>query len=119
MRRKRGQLIPLELAILDAAVGLRAQGTAEFHGYLLAKNLKEVEGARRLVGHGTLYKALDRLESAGLIESRWEDPELAAVDGRPRRRLYRVTAAGSAALAETRRRQEQLAQLRTEGAPAT
>ena len=43
---------------------------------------------------GTLYPILLRLEEAGWVESQWEveDPhEL----GRPRRRLYRVTAVGA------------------------
>jgi DNA-binding PadR family transcriptional regulator len=40
-----------------------------------------------------LYKALGRLEEFGLLTSRWEDA--AAVDGRPRRRLYALTATGS------------------------
>jgi len=42
---------------------------------------------------GTLYPILLRLESAGWFESRWEkiDP---ASEGRPRRRLYRLTRSG-------------------------
>lgn len=42
---------------------------------------------------GTLYPILLRLESAGWFVSRWEavDP---AEAGRPRRRLYRLTAGG-------------------------
>jgi len=42
---------------------------------------------------GTLYPILLRLESAGWFTSRWEsvDPSVA---GRPRRRLYRLTASG-------------------------
>ena len=43
-----------------------------------------------------------RLEGGGLLESRWEDPELAVEEGRPRRRLYRVTPLGARALAEAR-----------------
>jgi DNA-binding PadR family transcriptional regulator len=56
--------------------------------------------ARGLTAHGTLYKALDRMERMGLLESRWEDPEVAAAQGRPRRRLYRVTGQGERALDE-------------------
>ncbi len=48
--------------------------------------------ARKLVGYGTLYKALDRLERQGFLESKWEDPNLAARESRPRRRLYRIPA---------------------------
>jgi len=49
--------------------------------------------------HGTLYKALGRMEDAGLLESHWEDPDVAVAEGRPRRRLYRVTPLGANAFA--------------------
>ena len=47
---------------------------------------------RSLTAHGTLYKALARLEDLGLLTSRWED--VAATEGRPRRRLYELTGHG-------------------------
>jgi len=50
-------------------------------------------GSRALTGHGTLYKALGRLEEFGLLSSRWEDA--AAPEGRPRRRLYELTGEGA------------------------
>lgn len=99
MRRKAGSLVPLEVAILEAAMSLRGMGVAEPHGFLLARTMGDQSGAKRLTAYGTLYKALDRLERAGYLESRWEDPVYAAEASRPRRRLYRVTAAGEAALA--------------------
>jgi DNA-binding PadR family transcriptional regulator len=102
MRRKAGALVPLEVSILETALELRSRGTAEAHGFLLAKELRDGSHARRLTAYGTLYKALDRLERAGYLASRWEDPQLAADDGRPRRRFYRVTLTGEAALAEAR-----------------
>lgn len=42
---------------------------------------------------GTLYPLLDRLSSAGVLKSEWEkiDP---TVEGRPRKRLYKLTANG-------------------------
>ena len=98
MRRKEGTLIPLEVSILESALELRRRGTPEAHGFLLAKEMREERHAKRLTAYGTLYKALDRLERAGYLESRWEDPHVAALDGRPRRRSYRVTAVGEAAL---------------------
>ena len=73
------------------------QGEAEFHGYAVAKEIRSREAARRLTAHGTLYRGLERLESRGLVASRWEDPEIAAMEARPRRRLYRVTAEGESA----------------------
>lgn len=86
-------------SILEAAIDLRRRGLDEFHGFAVAKEIKEQEDARTLTAHGTLYKALDRMEKAGLLESRWEDPHAAAAEGRPRRRLYRVTGLGEQAVA--------------------
>jgi DNA-binding PadR family transcriptional regulator len=100
MRRKEGALVPLELSILEAALDLRRRGIAEAHGFLLAKELRDGRQARRLTAYGTLYKALDRLERAGYLASRWEDPQLAADEGRPRRRFYRVTLEGDGAYAQ-------------------
>ncbi|MFA5883662.1 MAG: helix-turn-helix transcriptional regulator [Acidimicrobiia bacterium] len=101
-RRKPGTLLPLELAILDAATAAARDGEPDFHGFAVAQRIRERDGARRLTAHGTLYKALARMETAGLLESRWEDPDLAVADGRPRRRLYRVTPLGAAALVRAR-----------------
>jgi DNA-binding PadR family transcriptional regulator len=94
MRRKAGTLLPLEASILIAGLEL-----GEFHGYSLARTIREHASARRLTAHGTLYKALGRMETAGLLASRWEDADRAAADGRPRRRLYEVTGAGARAVA--------------------
>ena len=99
MRRKAGTLLPLELSIVGALVERRLRGQDEAHGFLIAKEMLDREGARLLIAHGTLYKALGRMERAGLLESRWEDPMVAADAGRPRRRFYRVTAAGQSAFA--------------------
>jgi DNA-binding PadR family transcriptional regulator len=103
MRRKPGVLLPLELSILDAAFELSRTRVDEFHGYLIASTIGDRDGRRTLTAHGTLYKALDRMKKAGLLESRWEDSEVAASEERPRRRLYRVTAAGEVARAEAER----------------
>jgi DNA-binding PadR family transcriptional regulator len=100
MRRKEGALVPLEVSILEVAVDLRRRGVPEAHGFLLAKELREERNARRLTAYGTLYKALDRLERAGYLQSRWEDPFIGAGEGRPRRRFYRLTLAGEGALAQ-------------------
>jgi DNA-binding PadR family transcriptional regulator len=68
-------------------------GQATFHGFGLAQTMREQSGARSLTAHGTLYKALSRLEEFGFLTSRWEDA--GAVDGRPRRRLYELTRQGA------------------------
>jgi DNA-binding PadR family transcriptional regulator len=91
-RRRPGSLLPLEAQILETAVSLLRGGRQTFHGFGLADALRERNGSRGLTAHGTLYKALGRLEDAGLLTSSWEDP--ASAEGRPRRRLYRLTSAG-------------------------
>jgi DNA-binding PadR family transcriptional regulator len=47
---------------------------------------------------GTVYPALRRLETAGVIESSWEGEERARKAARPRRRNYQLTRAGRAEL---------------------
>ena len=73
MRRKPDSLLPIEMTILEAAIRLRMEGVAQFYGFLVAKEIKEQREARLLTAHGTLYKALDRLQRSGLLESEWED----------------------------------------------
>jgi DNA-binding PadR family transcriptional regulator len=94
MRRKPGALIPIEEAILQAAIRLWRTGSAEFHGYEIAKHVAEESDGRSLTAYGTLYRALSRLEAMGLLQSRWEDPQLAAKENRPGRRLYVLTGNG-------------------------
>jgi PadR family transcriptional regulator len=91
-RRKPGTLLPLETEILDVALSLLRSGQASFHGFGLAQTMREQSGSRSLTAHGTLYKALSRLEEFGLLTSRWEE---AAAEGRPRRRLYELTGQGA------------------------
>ena len=72
-----------------------ADGTK--HGYALTKDIESFAGIR--IAPGTLYEALARLESQGLIE---------AVDSDDRRRPYRLTAAGASELAEQSERMHQV-----------
>jgi PadR family transcriptional regulator PadR len=99
VRRKAGSLVPLELAICTAALGLRDRGVEQFHGYLIAKELKDATDAKLLTAYGTLYRALGRLEQMGLVTSAWEDPQIPADENRPRRRLYAITPDGQTAVA--------------------
>jgi PadR family transcriptional regulator PadR len=89
MRRKPGELIPIERSIIEAASQLRQEGFEEFHGIQIANKIKDREGARLLTAYGTLYRALGRLQERGILQSRWE--ELLPEDGnRPRHRYYRL-----------------------------
>ena len=98
-RRRPGSLLPLEVAILSACLEAGERGS---HGFALAKAIADAGDGRSLTATGTMYRALHRLDAAGLVESWWEDPSDAAEAGRPRRRSYRITGAGAHALAEAR-----------------
>lgn len=101
MRRKTGALVPLEQAICAAAAELASGGIDEFHGYELAKQVAGDSDRRLLTAYGTLYRALGRLEAMGMLHSRREDPQIAARENRPGRRLYTLTAAGTSAARES------------------
>jgi DNA-binding PadR family transcriptional regulator len=70
------------------------------HGYAMMEDIEAFAGVR--LGPGTLYGALARLEQRGWIE---------ALPAQERRRPYRLTAAGAAALREQLSALEQLAHL--------
>lgn len=59
------------------------------HGHALAKDIETFAGV--VLGPGTLYGAITRLEERGLIE---------ALPSDDRRRPYRITPTGASALAE-------------------
>jgi DNA-binding PadR family transcriptional regulator len=64
----------------------------------------------RLPG-GTVYPALGRLETEGLLQSHWEDVRIAQEEGRPPRRYYQIRPAGKRALEEWVRHLRELEQL--------
>jgi DNA-binding PadR family transcriptional regulator len=97
MRRKAGALVPIELAICEAAALLRQRGGDTFHGYQIAKEIKHAQDRRLLTAYGTLYRALGRLVQMGILVAQWEDPHIAANERRPARRLYQLTALGESA----------------------
>src|SRR5580704_9229117 len=70
------------------------------HGYALTKDIERFADVR--LAPGTLYEALSRLESQGLIE---------AVESEDRRRPYRLTAVGAEALRSHLAAQRKIADL--------
>lgn len=79
---------PLTPAVFHVLVAL-ADGPA--HGYAIMKAAEEAAGF--VMGPGTVYGTLSRLEESGLVEET-SGPR----DARQRRRYWRMTAAGRAAL---------------------
>lgn len=114
MNRKRDELIQTEVAVLTAAAALRRRGTAEFHGFLIAKTMEGAEHGAP-VGRGALYKALLRLEERGYLKSHWEDDENRSRG--PRRRLYELAGEWQKALAtapvKAQRRQFKVSSVRS------
>src|ERR1700727_2144635 len=70
-----------------ATLVVSSLGEGDKRGYALTKDVEPFAGVR--LAPGTLYEALARLESQGLIE---------ALDAEDRRRPYRLTTAGATAL---------------------
>ncbi len=101
MRRKPGTVLPIERELLEGALALRQRGVDEFHGFLIAHEVRDRRGAKDLIAYGNLYRVLERMEKAGWLTSTWEDADVATTERRPRRRLYRVTAPGLAAFQRT------------------
>jgi PadR family transcriptional regulator len=68
------------------------------HGYEVIRRLTAASDGVFDLPEGTVYPALHRLETAGLLASAWQ-----TVEGR-RRRVYAITAAGRGRLGERRER---------------
>ena len=86
----------MRAAMTEQALFILASLTGgELHGYGIAREVGALSNGRIKLTAGTLYGALNRLASDGLIGERREE----VVEGR-RRRYYRLTGAGHAVLAE-------------------
>ncbi|HLO30321.1 MAG TPA: helix-turn-helix transcriptional regulator [Anaerolineales bacterium] len=81
----KGHLDLLLLAVL-------ADGPA--HGYAVIESLRSRSGGTFDLPEGTIYPALHRLESQGLLCSRWSE------DSARRKRIYQLTLKGQQALAQ-------------------
>jgi PadR family transcriptional regulator, regulatory protein PadR len=71
------------LSVLSAMLG---DPDADWYGFDLCKK----SGLKP----GTIYPILDRLLKVGWLERRWEDID-PSTEGRPKRRLYRLTGVGA------------------------
>lgn len=100
-------LTPLSFAILVAL------GREDLHGYALLGELEAASDGLLRPGTGTLYAALQRLMDEGLIV---ESPARPAHEDDARRKYYRITGEGRAAVAtEAERLQRLLADARRHG----
>jgi PadR family transcriptional regulator len=85
MTRSRADLLQ---GTLDMLV-MRALTAEALHGYAIGQRLKLVSGGRLSVPQGSLYPALHRLESQGLLKAEWGS----TASGREAK-FYRLTAKG-------------------------
>src|SRR6266851_3893403 len=84
---------------------LLALTEGERHGYRLISDVERLSGGGMVLGPGTLYRTLQRMRVDGLVEEGEPDEVAARADRRAeRRRSYRITAAGMAAVRVEARR---------------
>ena len=74
---------------------LKTLSVQPMHGYAIAQHIVRLSGGVFAIEQGSLYPALERLQSKGWLTSRWG----ASPTGR-RARYYTITAAGRRRLGE-------------------
>ncbi len=87
------RILPLTPTAFHMLVAL---ATGPRHGYAVAREVEELTDGRIVMGPGTLYGSLQRMLGAGLIEES-DNPGEEGLHAE-RRRYYRMTPLGSAAL---------------------
>jgi PadR family transcriptional regulator PadR len=75
-----------------------SRSTLEVLAYFMGQRGEAVHGLEliKATGYksGTIYPILERLENRGWLEAQWEEVD-PSVEGRPRRRNYRLTGEGA------------------------
>jgi DNA-binding PadR family transcriptional regulator len=71
----------------------------EMYGLQISKTIELRSNGKLIIGFGSLYPALRRLESKGFLESHWGEEEIEERGG-ARRRYYSVTPKGKKILQE-------------------
>ncbi len=72
---------------------LKTVSLAPMHGWGISERLQQLSQDALVVGQGSLYPALHRLERKGLIEAEW-----ATTENNRRAKYYQLSAAGRKAL---------------------
>ncbi len=103
--------LPLQPAVFHILISLAEE---ERHGYAILQEVAERTGGAVRLSAGTLYRSIQRLLEQGLIAETTERPAPELDD--ERRRYYRITPLGAAAVrAEARRLAEMLRMARASG----
>ena len=88
---------------------LSALKKGDAHGFEILKRLEEAGSGALQLKEGSLYPALYRLESEGLVKAQWEDGETQRRG--PRRRIYHLTAKGGKRLDAARTEWQQFVRI--------
>lgn len=96
MEKIRKRFIPMSETMFYILLSLQEKR----HGYGIMLHVKELTGGRIVLGAGTVYQSLRKLENDGLII-----PE----DATDRKKTYRITDAGRQILLEEARRIREMA----------
>lgn len=91
LKRVRKRFLPMSETMFYILLSLRQQR----HGYGIMQHVRELTGGRIVLGAGTIYQSLSKLEGDGLIQP------AGAVD---RKKNYRITPLGQQILQEEARR---------------
>ena len=97
-------LLPLPVAHLHILLAL---ATGDKHGYAIMREVEVLTDGAVTMGPGTLYGAVKKMLSAGLVEESDERPDPELDD--ERRRYYRITGLGGRVLDAEVARMEKLA----------
>ena len=102
-RKPEDERIALLQGTLDLLI-LRTLLFGQEHGQGIARAIQAMSGDELLVDHGSLYPALQRLETKGWIAAEW------GTSGNNRKaRFYRLTPAGRKQLTSERKQWERIA----------
>lgn len=94
------------IALLQGTLALLILRTLLFgqeHGQGIARAIQAMSGDELLVDHGSLYPALQRLETKGWIAAEW-----GTSDNNRKARFYKLTAAGKKQLTSETRQWERI-----------
>ncbi len=87
IQKARSRYIPMSETMLYILLSLRE----ERHGYGIMQHVKELTGGRIVLGAGTIYQSIGKLEPDGLIEAKREED---------RKKYYLITPLGNSILRE-------------------
>lgn len=94
------------MALMQGTLDLLILRTLLFgqeHGQGIARAIQAMSGDELLVDHGSLYPALQRLESRGWVTAEW-----GVSDNNRKARFYQITTAGRKQLTAEKRRWERI-----------